>query len=211
MPQYKKIHDVTIAMYEGMPIWPGNPEFEHTLFKSMKEGASSDISVVKMGTHTGTHVDAPAHFISGASTVDELPLDILVGEAIVFELDVEEKIKRSDLEAIDFSNYIRVLFKTKNSTLWDKNEFVPNFVFFEADAARYLVEKGIKLVGIDYLSVGEYKKGSEVHRILLGSGIIAVEGLDLSGIEPRSYDLMCLPLKVLGAEGAPARVFLGEA
>ncbi len=207
----RRIYDVSVLIRPEMPIWPGDPGFKRTLYVSFEEGGSHDVSMITMGSHTGTHVDAPAHFIQGGPTVDKMPLDILVGEATVFGLDVEKEITTSDLETLDLDGATRVLFKTRNSTLWQRDEFTPDFVSFSADAAQYLVEKGIKLVGIDYLSVGSfYEDGGEVHKIFLSNGVIVVESLNLSEVEPGQYELMCLPLRILGGDGAPARVLLRE-
>ncbi len=205
-----KLYDVTVAIRPNMPIWPGDPGFERSIVHAIAEGASSDVSMLRMGSHTGTHVDAPAHFLPGGATVDRLALDVLVGPAIVFELAIENEITQTDIEALDFEGCERALFKTRNSRLWESDEFSADFVYFTPDAVRLLVEKGVRLVGIDYLSVAEYKHGTEVHRILLQHGVVIVEGLDLSKIEAGAYQVMCLPLKVLGAEGAPARVLLAK-
>ncbi|MHB8841707.1 MAG: cyclase family protein [Candidatus Aquicultor sp.] len=206
----RKLYDVTVPIRSNMPTWPGDPGFERSIVHAIAEGASSDVSMLRMGSHTGTHVDAPAHFLPGGATVDQLALDVLVGPAAVFELTIENEITQADLEALDFEGCERALFKTRNSRLWERDEFTTDFVYFTPDAARLLVEKGVRLVGIDYLSVAEYKHGTDVHRILLQHGVVIVEGLDLSKIEAGAYQVMCLPLKVLGAEGAPARVLLAK-
>jgi len=207
----KRIYDVSVAVHPAMPTWPGDSGFKRSLVHSIKEGASSDLSFITMGSHTGTHVDAPAHFIQGGPTVDELPVDTMIGQVIVFGLDVEKEITRSDLEVLDFDGNTRVLFKTRNSSLWELGKFTPDFVSFAPDAAQYLVGKGIKLVGIDYLSVGSFYEGGEyVHRIFLRNGVVVVESINLSDVSPGIYELICLPLKILGTEGAPARVLLRE-
>lgn len=206
----KKIYDISVPLRPGIPIWPGDPGFKRALFASF-EKVGYDVSMITMGSHTGSHVDAPAHFIEGGATVDMLSLDILVGQVVVFELDVEKEIARSDLETLDFGDNIRVLFKTRNSSLWELDEFTPDFVSFTPDAAQYLVDKGIKLVGIDYLSVGGFYEGGEyVHRIFLGNGVVAVESINLSDVSPGTYELMCLPLRIIGGEGAPSRIVLKE-
>lgn len=206
----RKIYDVTVTIRSPMPTWPGDPAFDRALTHSIAGGDSADVSAIRMGSHTGTHIDAPSHFLAGAPTVDELPIDVLVGEAMVFELGVEAQITRADLEVLNLDRCERILFKTRNSTLWKSDDFTPDFVYIAADAAKYLVDRGVKLVGIDYLSVGEYKSGAQVHRILLEHGVVIVEGLDLSMVKPDVYELMCLPLKIKGADGAPARVVLRE-
>lgn len=206
----RKIYDVTATIRSPMPTWPGDPAFERVLTHSIAGGDSADVSVIRMGSHTGTHIDAPSHFLAGAPTVDELPIDVLVGKAAVFEFGVETQITRADLEVLNLDGRERVLFKTRNSSLWKSDDFTPDFVYIATDAAEYLVDRGVKLVGIDYLSIGEYKSGAQVHRILLENGAVIVEGLDLSMVEPGVYELICLPLKIQDADGAPARVLLRE-
>lgn len=206
----KKIYDISIPLRAGMPVWPGDPGFKRTLFASF-EKVGYNVSMIMMGSHTGTHVDAPAHFIEGGATVDTFSLDVLVGQVIVFELAAEKEITRSDLEVLDFNDNTRVLFKTRNSSLWELSEFTPDFISFAPDAAQYLVDKGIKLVGIDYLSVGSFYEGGEyVHRIFLGNGVVVIESINLLDVPPGTYELMCLPLRIIGGEGAPARVLLKE-
>jgi len=207
-----KIYDISVDLKESMPVWPDNPEFKLEFQQSMAEGDEANLSLISMGSHTGTHVDAPSHFVQGAPTVDTMPLDILIGEATVFELDVKHNISATDLERLDLDDVKRALFKTRNSDLWQQEGFTPDFVFFDLSAAEFLIERGVKLVGIDYLSVGEFKgeEGVDVHRILLKNGVVVVEGLNLSGIHPGNYEIICLPLKLIGAEGSPARVVLRE-
>lgn len=206
----RKIYDVTVTIRSSMPTWPGDPVFERTLIYSITKGDSADVSIMRMGSHTGTHIDAPSHFISGAPTVEEIPIEVLVGKAQVFELGVETQITRADLDLFDLNGCERILFKTRNSSLWKSDEFTPGFVHIATDAAECLVGRGVRLVGMDYLSVGEYKSGMHVHQILLEAGVVIVEGLDLSAVEPGVYELICLPLKIQGADGAPARVLLRE-
>ncbi|MBS3908146.1 MAG: cyclase family protein [Actinobacteria bacterium] len=207
---YASIYDISVGIHESMPTWPGDPGFERAPVHSISEGASSDVSVIRMGSHTGTHVDAPAHFLQGAPTVEQLPLDVLVGEAVVIEVKSEQSITPQELKAAGIVGETRVLCKTRNSALWESPEFTADFVYFTPEAAEYLAESGVRLVGIDYLSVGAYHQGIGVHRAFLKSGIVIVEGLDLSGVEVGRYEIMCLPLKIIGADGAPARVLLGR-
>lgn len=207
---YAHIYDISVGIHESMPTWPGDPGFERTLAHAISEGASSDVSVIRMGSHTGTHVDAPAHFLQGAPTIEQLPLDVLVGEVMVVEIESEKSITAQELEAAGVAGETRVLCKTRNSALWETPEFTTDFVYFTPDAAEYLAGVGVRLVGIDYLSVGEYHQGVGVHQAFLKSGIVIVEGLNLSGVEPGRYEIMCLPLKIIGADGAPAQVLLGR-
>lgn len=207
---YAKIYDISVGIQESMPTWPGDPGFERTLAHSISEGASSDVSIIRMGSHTGTHVDAPAHFLEGAPTIERLSLDVLVGEVVVVEIESETSITVAELEAAGVAGEMRVICKTRNSALWETPEFTADFVYFTPEAAEYLAGTGTRLVGIDYLSVGEYHQGVGAHHAFLKSGIVIVEGLNLSGVEPGRYEIMCLPLKIIGADGAPARVLLGR-
>ena len=164
-----------------------------------------------MGAHTGTHVDAPVHFIDGASGSETLDLKILIGPAIVIDATKEERISAKSLENFNIPEGTeRVLFRTRNSENWKvkSHQFVPDFVAITRDGAEWLVKKGMKLVGIDYLSVGPFHQGAPTHTVLLEAGIIPVEGLDLSAITPGVYFLVCLPLKIKGSDGAPSRVVL---
>lgn len=205
-----KIYDISVSLQEKMPLWPGDPGFKLTQKKSMAKGATANISAISMGSHTGTHIDAPAHFVNGAQTVDKIPVEVLIGRASVFELDCPHHISVGDLETLDLDGVSRALFKTRNSDLWAKGEFTQDFVSFDMSAAGYLVDKGVKLVGIDYLSVGPFEDGVGVHLAFLGSGIVAMESINLSQVPAGEYELICLPLRVLGSEGAPARAVLKE-
>ena len=178
-----------------MITYPGDPEVRLERVSSIAGGDVVNLSRLDLGVHSGTHVDAPLHFVDGGPSVETLPLDVLVGPCVVVEgLDPAAVPPGAE----------RVLFKTPNSRLWDRDEFSEDFVALDAEAARPLVAAGVRLVGIDYLSIGD----EEAHRILLGAGVVAVEGLDLREVEPGEYRLVCAPLKLEGAEGAPARVLL---
>jgi arylformamidase len=162
-----------------------------------------------LGTHAGTHVDAPFHFIEGGATVDQLALEILIGKVRVVDLVGKDSVERADLEALDLREDLRVLIKTRNSGLLRQKSFQEDYVWLSADAATYLAQVGIKLVGFDYLSIE--KLGSRdyaAHKALLEAGVVIVEGLDLSEVEPGEYDMVCLPLRIAGADGSPARVVL---
>lgn len=194
----------------SMPRWPGHPEIILKRYKSMAEGARCDETLLSLSAHTGTHVDAPSHFIPGALSVDELGLEILVGRALVVEILDTAMVDLPQLEKVSIETGItRILFKTRNSVLWRRSDFFPEYVSITSDAACWLADKGIKLVGTDYLSVQKFKdRASQTHAILLKAGIVIVEGLDLSAVAPGEYILICLPLKLGGAEGAPARAVL---
>jgi arylformamidase len=204
-----KIIDVTAPLSTALPIFPGDPTFEIRLHNSLARGDAANVSAVSMGVHTGTHVDAPCHFIEGGLSVERLPLEILTGKARVVEARGDEAIGRDELERLDLRDDLRLLLKTRMSGQLRHSSFQKAFVHLTADAATYLVQAGIKLVGIDYLSIEAY--GSHdypVHRTLLAAGVVIVEGLDLQEVEAGEYDMTCLPLPIVGADGAPARVIL---
>lgn len=204
-----RLLDVSVSLGPGTPAYPGNPEFEMQPVKRIAEGGSSNVSRLIMGTHTGTHVDAPLHFFDDADPADKLPLDLLIGRARVVDMPRRGGITAGDLAAAGLREDLRVLLKTPNSALWNGTAFKPDYTYLTEDAARYLVAQGVKVVGIDYLSVEQFKKtGAPAHRALLSQGIIVIEGLNLSGAEPGMYEMYCLPLRIAGADGAPARVVL---
>jgi arylformamidase len=176
----------------------------------MERGDSANLSIVSMGAHSGTHIDAPLHFIQQAKGVDEMPLDTTIGRARVIEIEDPESIKPGELLRHRIRRGERILFKTRNSSrVWQTNEFVQDFVFISDEAALFLAERGVRVVGVDYLSVGGFKHGGNyVHKTLLGSGVWIIEGLDLSVVSPGRYDLICLPLKFDQGDGAPARAIL---
>ena len=206
----KKIYDVSLTISNGMVAWPGDPEVNIMPYKSIKEGASSNVSRIQLGSHTGTHIDVPYHFIDGGRTLDDIPIEIFVGKARLFELAVLKKIDAGDLNRLNLTGVERVLFKTRNSRFWERNEgFRKDFVYLTSEGAGFLVDSGVKMVGIDYLSVEEFgNKSAPAHHILLGAGVIVVEGLNLSGLKEGEYEIICSPLKIKGGDGAPARVFL---
>jgi arylformamidase len=190
-----RIVDVSVPVRPGMIVYPGDPEVRLERLSSIADGDVVNLSRLDLGVHSGTHVDAPLHFVDGGPSVETLPLEVLVGPCVVVEgLDPAAVPPGAE----------RVLFKTPNSRLWERDEFSEDFVALDGEAARTLVERGVRLVGIDYLSIAD----EEAHRILLGSGVVAVESLDLREVEPGEYRLVCAPLKLVGAEGAPARVLL---
>lgn len=201
--------DVSVPLKTGMPAFPGNPDFELHAVKRIAEGGSSNVSRLVLGTHTGTHVDAPRHFFDNAATVDALPLDLLIGRARVVEIAKRGGITREDLAAANLREDLRVLLKTPNSAFWNEPAFRQDFTYLDESAASYLVEQGVKVIGIDYLSVEQFKKpGAPAHRALLSRNAIIIEGLNLSDAAPGMYEMYCLPLPVTGGDGAPARVVL---
>lgn len=203
--------DISVALRTGMPHWPGDIPVNITQTMNIGAGDVCNLRTLSMSAHSGTHMDAPLHFLAGGAAIDTMPFDATVGHARVVGIQSESAITRDELEACRPQPGERLLFKTGNSRWW-KNRcrlFMKNFVAVDADAARYLVDCGVRTVGVDYLSVGAYKgDGVETHRVLLGAGVWVIEGLDLSSVEPGLYDLVCLPLRIEGGDGAPARAAL---
>ena len=202
--------DVSVPLRDGMAHWPGDPECHIKRVNRMEDGAVCNLTHISMSAHTGTHMDAPRHFIADGLTMEQMPLEAVMGRCRVFELDCEGQITADDLKKLKFVPRQRVLFKTRNSTRnWAMKEFDKDFISIRKDAAQYLVEQGVVTVGVDYLSIGGYGKDVvETHQIMLGAGIWVIEGLDLSGIKDGYYEMICLPLKIEGADGAPCRVVL---
>jgi len=209
MARVQKLLDVSVPLAQGLPTYPGNPPFDRQPLKRIADGASSNVSRMVLGTHTGTHVDAPRHFIDDGPGVDALPLDLLIGRARVIEIARRGAIGADDLESAGLREDLRVLFKTSNSALWNSDVFHEDYTYLSEAGARYLVDQGVKVVGIDYLSVEQFKKpGAPAHKALLSNGVIIIEGLNLAEAEPGMYEMYCLPLRVAGGDGAPARVVL---
>ncbi len=202
--------DVSVPLRNGMVHWPGDPPFEIERVHDMKRGDSSNLSRIHMGAHSGTHMDAPLHFIANGSSIDKIPLGVTVGRARVIEICDPESIEPQELKQHRIRRGERILFKTRNSRdVWRTDSFVKDFVFISKEAARFLARRKVALVGVDYLSVGSFKRdGAETHRALLEAGIWIIEGLELSHVKEGKYDLICLPLKLNGGDGAPARAIL---
>lgn len=207
-----KIFDISLTISPDLPVWPGDPSIELEQVESMDAGAHANVSRLSAGVHIGTHVDAPHHFMNDGHTIEQLSLEVLTGPCYVTQLpDGVESITAEALDSMSLpANTQRILFGTSNSRLWARGEtdFQEDFVAVAEDGAGWLVEHGIRLVGVDYLSVAPYSDSVPTHRILLQAGVIVLEGLDLSAVPRGFYDLYCLPLKLLGAEGAPARAIL---
>jgi arylformamidase len=207
-----RIYDVTRTLQPAMPTWPGEPGPELTPIKQMSAGDPADVSHLSLGVHTGTHVDAPRHFIPGGAGVESLSLSALVGPARVVHIQNGAAIEVDEVSRARLDGVERVLFRTRNSDEpTDTTEFKEDFVHLAPDAAAWLVDHGARLVGVDYLSVESFAAAEPVtHRTLLDAGVVIVEGLDLRVIAAGDYVLSCLPLKLSGADGAPARVVLIE-
>ncbi len=204
-----KLLDVSVPLDAALASYPGNTPYSLEPIKRIARGDSSNVSTLHMSAHSGTHVDAPRHFFDQAPGAEGLPLEMLCGRARVIELTTRKAITADDLAQRDLSEDVRVLIKTHNSRLWGSPEFHTDFIGVAESGAKYLVEHGIKVVGVDYLSVEAFKTpGAPAHHVLLGGGTIVIEGLNLRDIEPGIYELLCLPLLVVGSDGAPARVVL---
>jgi arylformamidase len=206
-----QIFDISVGVHPGLPVWPGDPAVELERVASIGDDSPANVSRLACGVHVGTHVDAPLHFVDGGGTVEELSLEVLVGEAYIAEIHAEGHLDRKALEQAGIPHKARrVLLKTSNSALWRSSpgQFVTGFVAVSESGAEWLVERGVQLVGVDYLSVAPFDAGVPTHVRLLSAGVIIIEGLDLSGIEAGWYSLTCLPLKLVGSEGAPARAIL---
>jgi arylformamidase len=207
-------YDITVPLYNGLPNYPGDPAIKIDNYRSIANGDSANVSVVNFGAHTGTHVDAPAHFIEGASKIESLPLEKLIGEAFVVE--VPGDIVEIGLEFV--TEHVppgteRVLFKTRNSAFWNEPEpqFHTDFTHLNLQGAQTLRDQGVNLVGIDYLSIEKFKSpGHPTHLALLEQGIVIVEGLNLSDVPAGRYELICLPMRLRSelGDGAPARAVL---
>jgi len=197
--------DISVPIRAGMHVYPGNPGFRLERHESIADGAQANVSKLELGVHNGTHVDGALHFIDGAAGTEALPLEAFVGPAeVVDATSVETNLDEAALESLRFDDSERVLLKTRNSTLWDLPEFTPDFIRLTGSGARYLIARGVRLIGIDYLSIGD----AEAHRELLGAGVVALEGLDLRAADPGAYQLVCLPLRLEGSDGAPSRAIL---
>jgi arylformamidase len=194
-----------------MPVWPGDPPLILEPLKSIADGAHANVSRLACSVHVGTHIDAPRHFIDGAKGVDKLSLNVLMGRAYVINLPEALVIDAAILESAGIPPRTRrVLFKTRNSRYWAMGErqFQKDFVAIDASGAQWLVRKRVQLVGVDYLSVAPFDHGIQTHKILLGAGTVIVEGLNLSEVSQGRYKLYCLPIKLIGSDGAPARAIL---
>jgi arylformamidase len=204
--------DVSVALHSGMVHWPDNPPVRIERMLDIENGDVANVSKISMGSHTGTHMDGPVHFVRGGEGLDRMPLTATIGRARVIEIQDPESVKPAELDPHGLQRSERILFKTRNSARrWPSEDFMEDFVYVSQEAARYLANRGIQTVRVDYLSVGGFRKdGEETHWALLEAGIWVIEGLDLSGVEPGEYELVCLPIKVKDSDGAPARATLRE-
>jgi arylformamidase len=202
--------DVSVPLRTGMVHWPGDPDVTIAHVHSFANGDQATVSRIDMGAHTGTHMDAPLHLVPGGAGIDTMPIDTTVGPARVVAIDDPAAVTRAALASLDVQEGERLLVKTRNSNrAWASTAFVEHFVHLTTDAARYLAERRIRCIGVDYLSVSGYREDpAPTHRALLEAGVWIIEGLDLSRVEPGLHDLVCLPLRIAGGDGAPARAIL---
>jgi arylformamidase len=205
------IYDISLTLTSDLPVWPGDPRVCVERVTEIGPESSANVSRLAMSAHSGTHVDAPLHFLDKGASVDRIPLKNLTGRAYLVHLPQVDTITAEVLAAANIPTRTRrVLFKTRNSQHWSKksNEFQTDYVGLSEDGARFLIKKGVKLVGIDYLSIAPYDDVDPTHKTLLKAAVVVLEGLDLSKVSQGRYMLYCLPLKLGGAEGAPARAIL---
>jgi arylformamidase len=206
------VHDVSRPLQDGGAIYPGDPEIVFRAHSSIDRGDPANVTALALGSHSGTHVDAPSHFLSGGSPVDRIPLERLIGPAAVLDLPAElASVGAAELAGQDLRGHRRVLLRTRNSAAAAETRFTPDYCSLSPDGAQYLIDQGVELVGIDAPSVEPFGSADfAVHHLLLGRGVVIVEGLDLSSVSAGIYQLVCLPLRLAGLDGAPARAVLIE-
>ena len=207
-----KIFDITVPIMNTMPVWPGDPLVNNQLVNSIKNGDEANVTEINMSAHTGTHIDAPIHFINKGNAIENLDLNILLGTVLVVQIPkTNTLIDKNTLINLGIEVWpSRILFRTKNSELriFEDREFHEDFTALALDGAEYLIDKGVNLVGIDYLSIAPFDNALDTHLKLLENNVIVLEGLNLINIEPGKYELIALPILLKGADGAPARILL---
>ncbi|MCM0083972.1 cyclase family protein [Geomonas sp. Red32] len=203
-----RIYDITIPLSEELPVYPGDFPVVIAPWTSIADGDSANIARITICSHSGTHIDSPRHFVEGGLTVDQIPMERLIGKAKVVEIAGVAEIGQRELERLPVRGVERLLLKTANAGLWKDRSFKDSFVALAQDGADYLVEIGVKMVGIDYLSIERSDGDGGVHRVLLEHDVLIVEGLNLVDVPPGDYELICLPLKVKNGDGAPVRAIL---
>jgi arylformamidase len=206
---YKQCYDISVNISSDLPIYPGDSEIKIMPLYSIEKGDSANILQLNFGSHTGTHVDAPAHFIGNGETLDDINIERFCGPAKVFELQVQKEIKKEDIIKLDINKDDIILFKTKNSELWSHKEFQKDFIYLTPEAAEYLVKRNVKAVGIDYLSIEKFRsKTHSTHQMLLKNKILILEGINLKKVPPGDFFLCFFPLKLQKADGSPVRAVL---
>ncbi len=205
-----KIYDVSVLISEAIPVWPGDC-FRFHRVEEIAHGDVCNKSFLEIGSHIGTHVDAPYHFEGEGKTIEQLPVEIFVGPARVVAFPEVDTIDLAEMQTLDLNGVERILFKTRNSRLWGQDAFREDYVYLTPAACRFLAGAGVKLVGVDYLSIEGYGSNTfEGHHLLLGKGIVLLEGLDLSNVPAGDYELAALPLKIARGDGSPVRAILRE-
>lgn len=208
---FRKIIDVSRKIKPGMETWPGDKEFGIVRDSSVASGDLSNTSHITMGLHAGTHIDTPLHFIDGGEDVSTVDLSSFIGTVKIYELEVEKCITEDDIKDLSIARDDVIFFKTSNSDIPEDAPFLPNYVYLDEAAAKHLVEKRIKTVGIDYLSIENYySTDCPVHKLLLSNNISIVEGLMLKEVDAGQYFYSCLPLRIEGGEGSPVRAILAH-
>lgn len=206
-----RVIDISVPISPDLPVWPGDPAVELERIANIAEGANANVSRLACGVHVGTHVDAPVHFVEGAVSIESLPLDRLLGRAYVADFGEIDIVDDEALDSVNIPAEVsRLLLKTKNSTFWSESphSFHEDFIAIDASGAQWLTDRGVHTVGVDYLSVAPFGDSVPTHTILLQAGVVIIEGLNLSGVDAGWYSLYCLPLKLVGSDGAPARAVL---
>jgi arylformamidase len=205
-----RIYDISVPIRSGGLVYPGNPYIDVALQQAIAKGAGANVSTIQFGSHTGTHVDASRHFFDDGQSVDKIPLERLIGPALLVSFgDDVMSVGAAELQAHDFKGHKRILLRTRNSAFLSRKDFVKDYTYLAPDGAQYLVDQGVELVGIDYLSIEQFHSGHHrTHRTLLERSVVIVEGLDFSVPAPGEYQFICLPLRLEGCDGAPARAVL---
>lgn len=209
------VFDISIPIDANMPVWPGDPSVILRQVSSIDRGDEANVSQIKMSVHTGTHIDAPKHFINNGKTIGQIPLEKLIGDVLVVSIDdavevISEEVLQNHPQRSSFYKTSKILFKTRNSAYWRASQtaFREDYVGIDSSGATFLAQLDLDLIGVDYLSIAPFNDTTEPHLILLAKEIVLLEGIDLSIVEPGIYQLFCLPLNILTSEGAPARAIL---
>ena len=212
-----KIFDISVSITPSTPVWPGDPNVNLKTIGAIQDGDSVNITEIQMCVHTGTHIDAPSHYINTGATIDQIPIEKLIGKAAVIEMDTQvdvitESILVNHPQWEVIQSVKKVLFKTRNSAFWQSEslDFRQDYVGIDTSGAQVLANLDLDLIGVDYLSISTFHDSERPHLILLSKDIVLLEGIDLSAVQPGIYNLFCLPINILGCEGAPARVILAQ-
>jgi arylformamidase len=203
-----KIYDITVPISPSLPVFPGDPQVKIEPVTRIAQGDPANVSAITMSSHCGSHIDVPRHYSDQGISVDHLPLTLLVGKALVADLRGVTEIGEKALARLPLAGVERLLLRTDNSLLWEREGFYENYAHLTREGAEYLVRTKVQLVGIDYLSIERFDGSGEVHRLLLGNGTVILEGINLDGVDAGDYELICLPLKIGGGDGAPVRAVL---